>query len=445
MSPDSLNPGTPDPPLPRAAVVNIGCRLNQSEGDSLRRYLQAQGYELETGVGGLRSGSRFAHFHSPIPTPHPLPPDLVLINTCCVTSEAERSSLNRIRRVASLRPKPRIVVTGCLAELAPERLRQIAGVDEVLGIQDKERLTAGRSVLPDRSRAFLKIQDGCSNHCTFCVVSTLRTRSYSKPPTQVVAETRDLVDQGFREIVLVGLNLGTYDAGCSLAGLLTELAAFAGRCRFRLGSLEPETVSPELVSVLTEACRVGVLCPHLHIPLQSGADRMLAAMNRHCRAGSYQDLVDRLVGQIPDVNIGADVIVGFPGEDESSLAATGSLVERLPLGYLHVFSYSPRPGTAACRLAVTLPRIAQKSAVAELRAIGEAKSCAYRQRFIGCTRPAVPVPGRRDSSPVTVVTDNFISVETRVSGPLPGMVRIRIDRISGENTFGTLADAGGSG
>jgi len=428
----------------RAAVINIGCRLNQSEGDSLRRYLKTQGYELETGIRVQGQGTREpgANPRSPIPAPRPPPPDLVFVNTCCVTKEAERSSLNRIRRAAALRPKPRVVVTGCLAELAPERLLRIAGVDEVLDIPAKERLIAGVSVLPDRSRAFLKIQDGCPNHCAFCVVSTLRARSYSKPPAQVVAEARDLLVQGFREIVLVGLNLGTYGAGSSLAGLLTELAAFAGRCRFRLGSLEPETITTELVQTLADLCRAGVMCPHLHVPLQSGADRILAAMNRHCRADRYQDLLERIDRCVPDINVGTDVIVGFPGEDEQSLAATQDLVEHLPLGYLHVFSYSPRPRTAAAGMQETLPREVRRRAVAQLRALGAAKSLAYRQRFVGCTRPAVPVPGHRLSDSVSVVTDNYISVETPVSGPLPGTVKVRIDRVVGADTFGTLVETG---
>lgn len=430
-----MNPGTPEPCPPRAAVINIGCRLNQSEGDSLRRYLQTRGFEL---VSAQAQSCAPALLRTCA---------LVLVNTCCVTREAERSSLNRIRRAAALRPKPRVVVTGCLAELAPERLLRIEGVDEVLDISAKERLIADVPVLPDRSRAFLKVQDGCPNHCAFCVVSTLRTRAYAKPPAQVIAEARDLLDQGFREIVLVGLNLGMYGAGTggSLAALVTELAVFAGRCRFRLSSLEPETITSELVQALAELCRAGVLCPHLHVPLQSGADRILAAMNRHCRAGRYQDLTDRIVARVPDINIGTDVIVGFPGEDEASLAATRDLLERLPLGYLHVFSYSPRPGTAAEKLTETLPREARRRAVAHLRALGEARSLAYRRRFIGRTRPAVAVPGHRVSDSVTVVTDNYISVETPVPDNLRGAVKVRIDRVAGADTFGTLVAAGGPG
>ena len=431
-----------------ASVVNIGCRLNQSEGDSLRQHLANQGYELVSGplIPDPRNFElRTSNFERP-PTP-----DLVIINTCCVTREAERSSLNRIRRAAALVPKPRVVVTGCLAELAPERLRRITGVNEVLGIAEKERMIAGLPGIPDRSRAFLKVQDGCPNHCAFCVVSTLRTIPYSKPPDQVRTEVLDLLTRGFCEIVLVGLNLGTYgrDVGTSLARLLNELSDIPGRYRLRLSSLEPDTLSEDLVNTIARLGQAGILCPHLHLPLQSGADHLLCAMNRHYTAGYFRDLVERVVRCIPDINLGTDVIAGFPGEDETSLAATRDLLETLPLGYLHVFSYSPRPGTAAAGLKETIGREVRKKEVARLRALGAAKSLAYRMRFASTVRTAVPIPRPTASSlrSVAVMTDNYISVRVPAPRPLtpdldprplPALVNVRIDRVSEAETCGTL-------
>jgi threonylcarbamoyladenosine tRNA methylthiotransferase MtaB len=426
-----------------ASVINIGCRLNQSEGDSLRRYLESQGYELETGVRGQGSGLR-----NPTPGPRTPVPELVIVNTCCVTKEAERSSLNRIRRAAALQPKPRLLVTGCFAELARERLRGIPGVDEVLGIEAKEKLIAGMTVLPDRSRAFLKVQDGCPNRCAFCIVSTLRTRLYSKSPTQVRTEARVLLDQGFHELVLVGLNLGMYgaDTGNSLACLLDELAGLKGDFRIRLSSLEPDTITRDLQNRIAELCRSGFLCPHLHIPLQSGADRILAAMNRHYTTVRYRNLLERLRPLVPDINIGTDVIVGFPGEDEQSLQTTLALLEVLPLGYLHVFSFSPRPATPASALRDTLGREARKCWVTRLRGLGSTKSIAYRTRFIGTTRIAVPAPqsAGRNSQVVLAVTDNYISVQCGLRNAdceHAPLVRVRIDRVDGERTLGTLVAA----
>ncbi len=456
-----------------ASVINLGCRLNQSEGDSLRQYLSNQGYELETGVRNPPPDPR-----SPTPGPRHLTLDLVIVNTCCVTKEAERSSMNRIRRAAALKPKPRVIATGCLAELAPERLRAIPGVDEVLGIEAKNRLIGWSPAtpsdsfppLPDRSRAFLKVQDGCPNSCAFCVVSTLRTRVWSKPAPKVRQEAQNLLDQGFSELVLVGLNLGTYgaDAGTSLSQLLEELSGLNGNFRIRLSSLEPDTITPDLLQRIRTMCRSGILCPHLHTPLQSGDDRILAAMARHYTAGQYRDLLQRLIQAVPDLNIGTDVIVGFPGETEETLETTRALLETLPLGYLHVFTFSSRPGTRAAQMKDGLGRETAKRWVTRLRNLGAARSLDYRTRFVGAVRPAVLLP---HSS--TAVTDNYISVQcgptglnhrehgepgtsdsdSSVSsvvripefrnpqcGPSP-LVRVRIDRISGDRTFGTLLTA----
>jgi threonylcarbamoyladenosine tRNA methylthiotransferase MtaB len=473
-----------------ASVINLGCRLNQSEGDSLRQYLSNQGYELLTTAQASSSNSSRLGLGLEL--------GLVIVNTCCVTKEAERSSMNRIRRAAALKPKPRVIATGCLAELAPERLRAIPGVDEVLGIEAKNRLigwlppvplnpripnqepgTKNQEPLmplPDRSRAFLKVQDGCPNSCAFCVVSTLRTRAWSKPAQKVRQEAQNLLDQGFHELVLVGLNLGTYgaDAGTSLSHLLEELSGLNGNFRIRLSSLEPDTITPDLVNSIQGLCRSSILCPHLHTPLQSGDDRILAAMARHYTAGQYRDLLQRLIQAVPDLNIGTDVIVGFPGETEQTLETTRALLEVLPLGYLHVFTFSSRPGTRAAQMKDGLGRETAKRWMTRLRNLGADRSLDYRTRFVGAVRPAVLLP---HSS--TAVTDNYINVQcgptglnhrelrehgepgtsdsdssvTSVSsvvripefrnpqcGPSP-LVRVRIDRADPGRTLGTLLSA----
>jgi threonylcarbamoyladenosine tRNA methylthiotransferase MtaB len=465
-----------------ASVINLGCRLNQSEGDSLRRYLRNQGYELETRNQGTEESRNRADPSNPGVLDSLSPPlDLVIVNTCCVTREAERSSLNRIRRAAALLPKPHVIATGCLAELAPERLRAIPGVDEVFGIEAKNRLIgwlpstplspgsrfAEAPVstpeplmpLPDRSRAFLKVQDGCPNSCAFCVVSTLRTRVWSKPARKVRQEAQSLLDQGFHELVLVGLNLGTYgaDAGTSLAHLLDELSGLSGSFRLRLSSLEPDTITPELVGRIETLCRTGILCPHLHMPLQSGDNRILARMARRYTAGQYRDLLQRLTRVVPYLNTGTDVIVGFPGETAQTLQTTMALLETLPLGYLHVFTFSPRPGTRAARMKDGLDRNTRKHWVTRLRALGSARSLDYRTRFVGAVRPAVLL-----AHSSIAVTDNYLSVHCKdrnqgiresrnqadpsnpgtLNSLSPQLVRVRIDRVDLNRTFGTLLAAG---
>lgn len=404
-----LPPG--DSPALRAAVINIGCRLNQSEGDSLRHFLVRQGYRLAAGRGPASAGQL----------------NLCIVNTCCVTQAAERSSMNRIHQIARLKPKPRLVVTGCLADRDRARVQAIPEVDEVWSSGDKERAVSGLTVLPDRDRAFVKVQDGCPNHCSFCVVRGLRGPPCSKPPEAVGREVAELAGQGFAEIVLVGLNLGRYgaDRGSSLPELLDAIGQMPLRLMLRLSSIEPETMTGELLA------RIGAmsvmrrlqshppaesaagkaapyLCPHFHIPLQSGDDRLLRAMNRCYTAEQYRGRVGGILELRPDANIGTDVIVGFPGEDDSSFRATRRLLEELPLGYLHIFSYSPRPGTPAAELCTTIPGDVKRQWVAELRALGIRKAEAYRARFLGQVRPGVVITGNSGRS--LVLTDNYIRV-----------------------------------
>jgi threonylcarbamoyladenosine tRNA methylthiotransferase MtaB len=415
--------------IPRATVVNVGCRLNQSEGDRLRRYLAGQGYDVGT------AGDK--------------PLSLVIVNTCCVTGEAERTSLNRIHRAAALQPKPRLLVTGCMAESNAARLRAIPGVDEVLNIAGKERLMAGQTALPGRSRAFVKVQDGCDNRCSFCLVSTLRGRPRSRHPDFVVQEAAELVGNGFQEIVLVGLNLGRYgaDIGTSLSELLTRLSRRDGTCRLRLGSLEPESVTIELQDTIVRLCAESRLCPHLHLPLQSGDDRLCQAMNRRHTPAQFRDLVADFTRRIPDVNIGADVMAGFPGEDQRAFDNTRTLVEECGLGYLHVFAYSPRPGTAASRMPDSAPRLVKRARVASLREIGARQSLAYRSRFVGQVRRGVLIDSDSDHGVAySVLTDNYISVKLADSGVDAGrrrpgsLVSVRIDGVDAGRNWGALGE-----
>ena len=364
-----------------AAVLTTGCRLNQAESDALRRRLVKQGVVLVPDIEQA---------------------EVCYLNTCAVTAAAGRSSIQQMRKVCRLRPKPRVVVLGCLVHYDPNRVAQIEGVDEVWDNCRKQRETREICPLPARSRAILKVQDGCDCGCSFCVVSTLRGRPWSLEPELVCRQADELVGAGYEEIVLTGLNLGRYRAadGRELADLLDALLKHGG-FRIRLASIEPDCFSERLLEILAEE-RV---CPHYHVPLQSGDDEVLVAMGRRYRAEEYARLLERLVQQRPDACIGADVIAGFPGETAVSFERTMSLLESLPLAYLHSFSYSARKGNRAQAFGDPVPVRVKQERVANLRRFSASRSLRFRRRFVGDVRKAVVESHSR------ATTDNYLRLE----------------------------------
>ncbi len=363
----------------KAAILTAGCRLNQAESDALRTSLAAQ---------GIRVVSR------------PADADRCYINTCTVTAAADRSSVQLVRRACRLRPKPEVFVLGCLAERAPDRLAGIDGVDEVWSEARKQAELARFGPTPTRSRATLKVQDGCDRGCAYCAPSMLRGAPESLAPDEAARRFDRLVEDGFGEVVLSGLNVGAYRNGTArgLAGLLERLLARPGRFRLRIGSLEPDTVDDALLAVMVDR-RV---CPHFHLPLQSGDDALLARMGRRYDSRDYRRTVERILAVRPDANLGADVIAGLPGETGESFERTRALVDDLPLGYLHAFSFSPRPGTRAAVMAGAVPPAERRRRVAVLRRLSQAKRNHYRTGYVGKTRDAVV------ESESTALTDNYL-------------------------------------
>jgi threonylcarbamoyladenosine tRNA methylthiotransferase MtaB len=454
-APSSDRPPTSLPgqagPATRVSFVTLGCRLNQADTHQLQALLEARGYRTVSNAEQA---------------------DVVVVNTCAVTARAELSDRQAIRRAARLRPEARIVVTGCWAQTDPDAVAALARVDLVIGNSDKARLpellaatAAGQprprvevtcvaggpltAVAPrphphGRARAFLKVQDGCQHRCAFCIVPRARGGSRSLEPAVVEAQVRGLVEVGHPEIVLTGVDLGHYGADLrprtSLAALLVRLTAVPGLRWLRLSSLLPAYFTEELLDVVTTS---PVIAPHLHLPLQSGSDRVLRSMRRPYTAGMYRRVVERLAAAIPRLGLGADLLVGFPGETAGDFAATLALVEALPFSYLHVFPFSARAGTEAARLAGRVPASTVTARARALRELGAVRGRRFREAMIGRLEEALVLETRdRVSGRLVGLTGNF--VEVAFAGPdrlRGGLARVRLTAVGERTALGVLEDA----
>jgi len=359
-----------------------GCRLNQSEIETLARQFRQAGHQIAGSAGEA---------------------ELCVVNTCAVTNEATRSSRNLIRRLNRSNPNARIIATGCYAELAPQAVGALPGVETVVGNGDKDRLVPlvlgddqppavydreplEREALPGalgRTRAFVKVQDGCDNRCTFCVTTIARGPGRSRPLADVVREVQMLVEAGYQEAVLTGVHLGSYghDHGQAngLELLVRAILAHTDLPRLRLSSLEPWDLSPDFFRLWEDAR----LCRHLHLPLQSGCDTTLKRMARRTNGASFRALVDAARQQIPDLAVSTDVIVGFPGETEAEFETSLAFIREMEFMKLHVFRYSRRPGTAAARMPGHVSEDVKKARSARLLALSDEGGRRFAERFVG--------------------------------------------------------------
>jgi threonylcarbamoyladenosine tRNA methylthiotransferase MtaB len=394
----------------------------------------------------------------------------VIVNTCTVTHRADSDARKLIRSVRRGNPGCKLLVTGCYAEREPRALSELAGVDRIFGNRDKGRLGTildqlgvhgpqGFASVPDRgcdaaltlpralhfgerSRAFLKIQEGCRLRCSYCIVPQVRGPSRSVRPGSVVDAAVSLARAGYREIVLTGVNTGDYGRdltpSADLAGLLRRLLDACQGSRFRLNSLEPLTVTDEIIALMSSEPR---LASHLQVPLQSGSPEMLRRMRRNYTTTTYLERLERLRAAVPDVALGADVIVGFPGETEAWFEETCRLIARSPLSYLHVFSWSARPGTPAAKLdgRVAPPVIRRRSA--RLRSLGDRLALSFRERFVGRRLDAVVLGGRNGDRRLRALTGNFIEADLEPGSARPGSAaNLRIVRVEPERTVARLVD-----
>lgn len=365
-----------------------GCRLNQSEIDTAGRQLLARGHEVVTDAADA---------------------DTVLVNTCAVTAEAARNARSLTRRFHRANVAADIVLTGCYATLAPADLRRLPGVARVVDNAAKDDLITllDPTAPPDeaydrepllrdwragdmsRTRAFIKVQDGCDNRCTFCVTTVARGPGRSRPRGEIVAEVAALAGAGYQEAVLTGVHLGSYgrDRGRpdGLRDLVTALLQETAIPRLRLSSLEPWDIAPGFFDLWADPR----LMPHLHLPLQSGSDAVLRRMARRTSRAAFSELLAEARAAIPGVHISTDLIAGFPGETDADHAATLEFVAAMGFGRLHVFGYSPRPGTAAAHMPGQVPGPLKKSRVRDLIALGEQLSAAFHQANAGRVRPVL--------------------------------------------------------
>ena len=434
-------------PRPRTVgLTTVGCRLNQYETEGLTELFESAGYTV---------------------VPFDDEADVYVINTCTVTGRSDYRSRQMIRRAARRNPGALVVATGCYVQREPDELARMPEIDLAVGQTLKRELVdlvdgasdgagaddARAIVRPHgeavfqaldierfrgHTRAFLKIQDGCDRRCAYCAVPDARGPSRSRPIDDVVTQAERLVASGYREIVLTGVHIGAYsaDGGRSdLPELVKRLAVIEDLARIRLGSVEPGELTPELSSVILS---IGKVANHLHVPLESGSDRILASMRRGYTRDEYVQAVRPVTERDARCGLGADVMVGFPGETDEDFADTVTLVEELPFTYLHVFSFSPRRGTAAATMDGTVPGPEKKRRSRFLRALGKRKSLAFRRGLVGSTVDVL-VEERGDGGEGTLsgLAENYVRVAFAGDGSLHNrFVTVRVEGADEASTWG---------
>ncbi|MBV9573802.1 MAG: tRNA (N(6)-L-threonylcarbamoyladenosine(37)-C(2))-methylthiotransferase MtaB [Acidobacteriales bacterium] len=453
-------------------VQNFGCRATQADGAAIDREFRQRG--LTRAQAAAEAG-------------------IVVLNTCTVTAAADQDARSAIRRIHRDNPASQIVVTGCYAQRASEEISSLAGVCQVIGNSDKHRLVdlvipgssaATRSTLNNedpspsprgvqtllpvstllqnstqvfvsdifahtellaapvfdssnqRTRPNLKVQDGCGNRCSFCVIPFVRGHSRSLALEKVLKAIDDLVEDGFREVVISGINLGRWGRDLNpplrFEDLIRAILQRTSLEKLRVSSVEPMDWSDELIDIFASSSRIA---KHAHVPLQSGSDRVLRAMHRKYRPWHYERKIENIKAAMPSAAIGADVMVGFPGETDFDFEATHRMIEQLPLTYLHVFTYSPRPGTPAVNLhGRVAPEVAaERNRI--LRELSDNKKLAFMGSFIGSTLEAITLHASDDKSS-EALTDNFQKLRLPGRHPANHWVRARIEGISGGALLG---------
>ncbi|RYD51485.1 MAG: tRNA (N(6)-L-threonylcarbamoyladenosine(37)-C(2))-methylthiotransferase MtaB [Sphingobacteriales bacterium] len=405
--------------LPSVAFHTLGCKLNFSESSALSRQLETQGFPKKAFEEAA---------------------DVYVLNTCSVTENADKECRMLVRRIQRRAPEALVVVTGCYAQLKPQEIIAIPGVDLVLGAAEKFQLSAHLRTLSkgaarvacneigavegfhaahsegDRTRTFLKVQDGCDYTCSFCTIPQARGHSRSDTVANVVDRVQQIAETGAKEVVLTGINLGDFGKGTeggkrreeNFYELIEQLDGLSGIERYRISSIEPNLLTDEIIRFVASSKR---FMPHFHIPLQSGSNAILASMRRRYRRELYAERIETIKTLMPHAGIGADVIVGFPSESEVHFQETYEFLNSLPVSYLHVFTYSERANTDALAIRPVVPVPVRHDRNKALRVLSLEKQTAFAASFSGTERPVLWEKSSKGGI-MHGYTDNYIAAET---------------------------------
>ncbi|NCF29415.1 MAG: tRNA (N(6)-L-threonylcarbamoyladenosine(37)-C(2))-methylthiotransferase MtaB [Gammaproteobacteria bacterium] len=427
------------------AFCTFGCRLNQYDTETIRTLLDE--------YGGWRS------------VPFREAADVYVVNTCSVTARADATCRKAIRRIHTEQPDSAIVVTGCYAQRAPQELAELPGVRLIVGAADRGHIAAKMSHMPqgdleiavspiaeasefvdvaitemmEHSRAFVKVQEGCNESCSFCIVPQTRGVSRSRKRDSVLAQVHELLASGYVEIVLTGVHLGDYGLDLPgnrhmLAELVRDILAIPQLQRFRLSSIEPASITDELIELMAGHDK---FARHFHIPLQSASNAVLSRMKRRYTAEQFSQLIGRISAAIPDCGIGTDVICGFPGETDEHFQETFDCLAQLPITYVHPFTYSVRPGSEAQGYGDQIPGEVKKRRTRSLKRLTRDKQQAFRERHVGSTLPVLLETSRRDDgSHLAGWTDNYLRVELGEGEAESGVEDVHIVSLHGDQLLG---------
>ena len=426
-------------------IITFGCRLNQYDTETIRTLLDE--------YGGWRS------------VPFRETADVYVVNTCSVTARADATCRKAIRRIHTEQPDSAIVVTGCYAQRAPREIAELPGVRLIVGAADRGDIANKMCHMPERdleiavspiaeasefvdvsitemmehSRAFVKVQEGCNESCSFCIVPQTRGASRSRRPESVLAQVHELLASGYVEVVLTGVHLGDYGLdlpgnGRMLTDLVRDILAIPELQRFRLSSIEPASITDELIALMAGSDK---FARHFHIPLQSASDAVLSRMRRRYTAAHFMQLIRRISEAIPDCGIGTDVICGFPGETDEHFQETFDCLAELPITYLHPFTYSARPGSEAQGYGDQIPGDVKKRRTRSLKRLMRDKQRAFRERHVGKTLPVLLETSRREErSHLAGWTDNYLRVELGEGEAESGVEDVHIVSIRGDQLLG---------
>ena len=417
----------------------LGCKVNQYESEAMQKLFLAAGYEITSEISEA---------------------DVVVVNTCTVTAVSSQKSRQMIHRAA--KKNCILVVVGCYAQNEPEEIAKIDGVDVIIGTKDrinivelvKQSINERKKIfkvdsvddiknfeelphIPNRTRAFLKIEDGCNNFCSYCIIPYVRGRVHSRKLENIRAECLKLKNSGFKEIVLTGIHIGAYGRDfrekISLIDAIKTVLDAANPLRLRLGSLESVEMTDELIDLIKNDARI---CNHVHLPLQSGCDEILNKMRRPYTKKSFSELTAQLIKEIPEISIGTDLIVGFPGETEENFSETLNFIESQPFSKIHVFPYSAREKTLAATFPNQIPPQIKKSRVNRALEVSRAKSKAFYEQFIGKIVEIIAETSQNGF--IDGLTENYVRVYTPDRNIALGeIIKIKIEKLFNDGVFGT--------